>query len=395
MTTASGWYSPVRPASLVLLAALALALPAPASAQESGDIHEGRGSFLIQQIPLGAWYGFGMSQFLTTDNASGKTQAAVGFLSASAFYFGPMALVWNRPVSNAQAHLSVAMGYRGIPAGFALGDLFNLGADGIYGYNVRPRMGLMVATSLGAQVAGYFLARDMTLGRATLVTAYSDFGWTDGMLAYGITRTVFDQRDPKSSPFFLVGLVGGTALGLSRQQRFDCTEGQVTFDRTAGLLGAAIPPALIWSVSGWGDKGKEPAVLATLAILGNVAGIYTAERIVKDVPLSAGDGYIITGCTAGGALLGAGLGYLLSSEDASYEDQGRPVVGLGTLGAVGGMALGMRLTRVWPRTAALNPRPERDGWARVSVNFGAAAGAVTQYATSRSFSAPQLITVEF
>ena len=392
MTTINDRFCPVRPAALALLVVLALALPAPA--QESGDIHEGRGSFLIQQIPLGIWYGYGMSQFLTNDSSSAKIQTAVGLLGASAFYFGPMALVWNKPMSNAQAHLSVAMGYRGIPAGFALGDLFNLGRE-TYGYNVRPRMGLMVATSLGAQVGGYFLARDMSLGRATLVTAYSDFGWFDGMLAYGATRSAFDRRNPKSSPFFLAGLVGGAALGVWRQQHFDCTEGQVTFDRTAGTLGAAIPPALIWSLTAWGDAGKEPAWLASFAILGNVAGVYTAERIAGDVPISTGDGYIITGCTAGGALLGAGIGYLFTNPNDRGGGQLRPVIGVATLGAVGGMALGMRLTHVWPTTTALNARPERDGWARVNVNFGAAAGAATRYATSRSFSAPQLITVEF
>jgi hypothetical protein len=372
----------------------------PASAQDDFANNEGRGRFLIQQIPLGVWYGVGIGQFLSNDHTTGKATAAISLVSASAFYFVPMAIIWNKQMTNAQAHLSVALGYRGIPVGFALGDLINLGRRRVhydqsyyYEFNWRPRMGLMVATSLGAQVGGYFLARDMTLGRATLVTAYSDVGWIDGMLAYGALAIATEDQGLKSSPFFLAGLAGGTALGWWRQQHLDCTEGQVTFGRTAATLGGAIPPALIWSMSGWGDEGRQPAWLMTSAIVGSAAAVYFAEQAVRDAPLSAGDGYIIIGCTAGGALMGAGLGYLFSDEYSS--DAMRPVVGVATLGAVGGFYLGGRLTSVWPRTTALNRRPAHDAWARVHVNFGAAAGAVSSYVTSRQFSAPNLVTVEF
>jgi hypothetical protein len=396
-------FASARRGVILMLLAAVLALPRPAGAQNGSDIHEGRGSFLIQQIPLGIWYGVGMGLLLTDDNTSAKTTAALMMVGASAFYFVPMAIIWDKPMSVAQAHLSVALGDRGIPAGFALSDLLGVGRgqryDSFYHapvetMNLRPQFGVMVATSLGSQIGGYFLARNLTLGRATLVTAYSDFGWADGLLAAAAVRTASDdEHEVRLSPYFLVGLVGGTTAGWFRQKRWDCTEGQVTFDRTAGILGAAIPPALIWSVTGWGEEDKQPAWLATAAILGNVAGVYFAEQAMKDAPLSSGDGYIVAGCTAGGALFGAGLGYLFSSENSA--EGMRPVVGVATLGAVGGMYLGGRLTHVWPRTTAYHWQSGRDGLARVHLNFGAALAAASSYAQNRSFSAPYLVEVEF
>jgi hypothetical protein len=40
-------------------------------------------------------------ELLTNDNSDTKTTVTIGLLSASAFYFGPMILTWNRPISNA------------------------------------------------------------------------------------------------------------------------------------------------------------------------------------------------------------------------------------------------------------------------------------------------------
>lgn len=388
--------------SAAFLMLVLLLAPGSGLAQSSSDIHEGRGSFLIQQIPLGIWYGVGTGLFLTNDNTPAKTTTAITLLSASAFYFVPMAIIWNKPMSNAQAHLSVALGYRGIPAGFALGDLLNVGRERVYDpyshvyydrYNFRPRFGLMVATSLASQVGGYFLSRDLSLGRATLVTAYADFGWTDGLLVWTAARSATDDSDLKSSPFFLAGLSAGTAVGWLRQQRLDPTEGQVTFGRVAGTLGAVIPPALIWSLTGWGDEGKEPAWLASLAIVGNFAGVFLGEQTIRAVPLSTGDGYIIVGCAAGGALAGAGLGWLLADDDA--PDMSRPIIGVGTLGAAIGMGIGGWLTHVWPKRVAYNPKPERDRWARVHLNVAAGIEAASGYLMNREFSAPNLVIIEF
>ncbi|MFO7676709.1 MAG: hypothetical protein R6X12_10385 [bacterium] len=397
----------MKSSTVVALAAIVLfTAGTPAAAQEVADPHEGRGSFLLQQIPLGLWYGSGLSSFLTNDNTSSKVQAAVGLLGSSACYFGPLALVWNRPMSNAQAHLAVAFGYRGIFAGFALGDLFNLGNERVWDqesqmyydrFNVRPRMGLMVLTSMASQVGGYFLARDMSLGQATLVTTYSDFGWTNGLLG---ALTEFDlsdgRRELKLSGWYLGGLAAGATAGWFRQKNWDCTEGQVTFVRTAGALGHVVPLCAVYALTGIPFEDDEDrdrmAWLGPLMLAGNIGAVYGAERLIHNAPLGTGDGYITLGCTVAGGLLGAGLGWLFTDENARWA--ARPVLGGGALGAVGGLALGLRLTPGWSAAFSAAP-PGRDGRARVHVNTGALAGAVVDYAARREFSAPSLITVEF
>lgn len=376
------------------------------AASEPADPQEGRGSFLLQQVPLGLWYGSGLSQFLTTDNTSGKVQAAVGLLGASACYFGPLALIWKRPMSHAQAHLSVALGYRGIFAGFALSDLFEVGNSEVWDpyeqryyeqVNTRPRMGVMVLTSMASQVGGYFLARRMSLGQATLVTAYSDFGWTNGMVGALTDLDLADgRRETRLSAWYLGGLAAGVTAGYFRQRSWDCTEGQVTFVRTTGFLGSTVPLCAVYALTGIPFEDDEDhdrmAWLGPVMIAGNVAAVYGAEKLIRNAPLNTGEGAITLGCTVAGATLGAGLGWLFTDEQAKWA--ARPVLGGGALGALGGLALGLRLTQGW--AAAFSAAPSRtDRWSRVHFDAGALAGAVADYATRREFSAPQLVTVEF
>ena len=359
---------------------------------------EGRGSFLLQQIPLGIWYGVGTSVCLSGGLGT-KGQVAVGLLSASAFYFGPLALVWNRPMSHAQAHLAVGCGYRGIAAGFAFGDLFDVGVrhhgSPYYyeSYDVRPRMGLMVLTSLGSQVGGYFLAREMSLGQATLVTAYSDFGWSNGLLAELAGASLGGPT--KLAPYFLGGLAVGTTAGWLRQRSWECTEGQVTFVRTASFLGTLLPLGAIYALTGVPFEYSDAdhfLWLAPLMIAGNVGAVYGAERLVREAPLSTGEGYITLGCTVGGALFGAGLGWLVTNENS--DRLMRPVIGLGTLGALGGLTLGFRLTSGWEPAFSAASRGD-DAWSRLHINTGELAGAAAGLVSGNGFSAPRLVVFEF
>ena len=376
------------------------------SARQPTDPHEGRGSFLLQQIPLGLWYGSGLSQFLTTDETSERIQAGIGLLGTSACYFGPLFLVWNRPLSHGQAHLAVALGYRGIFAGLALSDLLKIGNETAYDpweqyhyeyINPRPRAGMMVLTSLGSQVGGYFLARDLSLGQATLVSAYADFGWVNGLLGATVNHALTDGDPPvKVSAWYLGGLAAGTTAGYFRQKSRACTEGQVTFTRTAGFLGHAIPFSAVYALTGIpieGENGhRQMTWLAPLMIAGNIGAVYSAERFIRDTPLSFGEGYITLGCAFAGGLLGSGIGWLLTDDNARWAM--RPVIGGGTLGAVGGLALGVKLTA---HQNGSNPEPPTgsNGRARIHINPAELTHAVADFVTRREFSAPQLLTIEF
>lgn len=396
------------------LAALALLLgtgplaatppPDPHETPRHVVLHEGRGSFLLQQLPLSLWYGYGLSQALTTDNTSIRVETAVGLLGASACYFGPLALIWNRPMTNGQAHLAVAAGYRGIFAGLALSDLFGIGNEPVqappgYEYetiNHRPRMGAMVLTGLAAQTGGYFLARDMSPGRAALVTAWSDFGWTGGMVgAFTHFALADDRYETRVSAWYLGGLAVGATAGHFRQKRWDCTEGQVTFVRTAGFLGMTVPLFATYALTGLPFDRDEHryhmAWLGPLMIAGNLGAALGAERLIRDARLSPGEGAVTLGCTVAGGLLGAGIGWLVTDE-ADFSM--RPVLGVSALGALGGLALGLRLTPGWSAAFSAE-RPGPAGRARLHLDTGALAAALADYALRREFAAPHLVRLEF
>ena len=127
-------------------------------------------------------------------------------------------------------------------------------------------------------------------------------------------------------------------------------------------------------------------------VAGNVGAVYGAERLIAGSPLSSGEGYITLGCAVAGATLGAGIGWLFTDEE-SYS-AARPVLAGYTLGALGGLALGLRLTRGWPTAHSAVPAGN-DRWSRVHLNAGALAGALVDFAARREFSAPSLVTVEF
>jgi hypothetical protein len=393
---------------LLTIVLVGLLVPA-AGAQPLADPHEGRGSFLLQQIPLAlGWYGTATALVLTNDQSDAKTFASIYLLSASAFYFGPMALIWNRPISNAQTHLAVGFGYRGVAAGFALGDIFNVGVKWQTApppdtyryatYNMRHRFGFMLPVSLGAQVGGYYLARDMSIGRAALGLTYADFGSLDGLLICGAVADALDgSREVKISHYYLGGLAAGAAAGWWRQRNWDCTEGQATFVRTAGVVGTFVPGVLTYVLTGipLEDDGDYDRFtwLAPLTVAGNIASVWAAERIVKEAPLTVNEGWICLGCAVGGGLLGSGLGYLITDEARDWS--ARPIVGLGTAGAIGGLYLGLRLAPTWNNRSASIPARGRDALCRVNFDFGALAAGAATFAQNRTVYAPRLVTVEF
>lgn len=397
--------------SALLLAACLLGPPGAAAQPLLDDPHEGRGSFLLQQIPLAlGWYGTATTLVLTDSSSDDKAVASIYLLSASAFYFGPMALIWNQPISNAQAHLAVGFGYRGVAAGFALGDIFNVGVtkrrseyDSTYYYydmNIRPRFGFMLPVSLGAQVGGYFLARDMTPGRAALGLTYADFGSLNGLLICGAVADATDgSANVKISHYYLGGLAGGAAAGWWRQRHWDCTEGQATFVRTAGVIGTFVPAVVTNVLTGipientdLGDRDHF-TWLAPLMVAGNIASVWGTEQLIKNAPLTVNEGWVALGCAVGGGLLGSGLGYLVTDTDRTWS--ARPIVGLGTAGAIGGLYLGLRLAPSWTNRTAALPGRGNDALCRVNLDFGALAAGAATYAQNRTIHAPRLITVEF
>ena len=342
---------------------------------------EGRGSFLLQQIPLAlAWYG--PAVLLITEPHSFQAGAALYLTTSSACFFVPMYAMRNIEMTHAQAHLSVAYGYRGALSGLAVSQIVGMDMDNTGGW-----ASMMLATSIGGQFAGYALARDLSLGQATLVTTYNDFGIVDG-LGIGAVIRVLSGSESEGRIVCAGGLAGevaGTYWGKLRARDWNCTEGQVVMDRTGGILGMGVPIALYAAVTGLSPDGDANIVwVSLLGIGGNIGGVYLAERQMRQLPLATGNGYMVAGMTIGGALLGGGIGILTSVPRVMAVTAAAG----GIAGFYGGVALAKSLQANQNGHSGLNR-------SRLDVNYAALTGAVTSYACDRTFSAPNLVTIRF
>jgi hypothetical protein len=306
--------------------------------------------------------------------------AALYLTTSSACFFVPMYAMRNAEMTHAQAHLSVAYGYRGALSGMAASQV--LGINDPSGWAA-----VMLATSIGGQFAGYAFARDLSLGQATLVTTYTDFGIVDG-LGVGAVIRVLSGVESEGRIVYAGGLAGevaGAYWGKTRARDWHCTEGQAVVDRTAGILGTGVPIALYYAFTNLSPSDDANIVLVSLlGIGGNIGGTYVAERQTRDLPLATGNGYIVTGMTVGGTLLGGGIGIL--------TNEVRVMAVTAAAGGVAGFYGGIALARSMQANQNGHSGLDRS---RLEVNYAALVGAVTSYACDRTFSAPNLVTIRF
>jgi len=350
---------------------------------------EGRGRFLFEQLPIAlGWYGPAALAIVQPEDM--RVGAAVYLLSGAASYFIPLVATADARVTNAQAHLSVALGYRGILAGFLLSDILQV-------HSGRPRWNalFMLGTSIAGQFAGRTTADRLSLGQATLVTNYTDLGTLGGLLTGVIAeRTLFRDNFNSTllSSLTLSGMAGGIIAGNARAQRWDCTEGQMIADRTGGLLGAVVVPALYYAATGANllhrDTGEPDwELLSGLAIGGAAAGTWWTETRLRDLPLSTSSGYIVSGTTIGGSLAGAGLGFVFNTS----SPEPRWIAATAAAGGVAGFFGGMRLAHSLQGAAGHTDRNR----SRLELNGAAVAAAVATYSDRGAFNAPRLVTIRF
>jgi hypothetical protein len=241
----------------------------------------------------------------------------------------------------------------------------------------------MMGTSIGGQYAGYRLADRLSLGQATLVTAYTDLGLLDGALLGMSVRewTQVENRYSISMSFWTVtGMATGSVIGNWRGPKWDCTEGQVTALRTGTILGAAVPIVLYAALV----KPGSPAAPCLLGIAGSACGAWWTEGSIHDTRFSNGNGLIVTGMTIGGALLGCGIGLVTTTAE-------EVIAVAGSAGAIGGLVGGIALAK------NLQAGETTQGYIepRIEFNYAGLVGGATSYAVSRQFAAPNLLTVRF
>jgi len=375
------WRGVLRTAAACIMVALTvgvgLAQEADSGAIVSESPQRGRARYVIDHIPLSLAY----SGLLEGMIQPSDTKLAVGILMLSAG--GLIAGSFGIPTTPAQAHLSIAYGYRGALTGMGLAEVMGVSDAG-------PLCFLGLASGLAGEYGGYHLAKRMTAGQAQLMSTYTDVGILGGGLVWGLA-----VRDADPVPWLVLGEGIGAVVGYRRQQVLSYTEGQALFVRTASVVGTLAPGALTYALAGGdGFAFLEGRFVVATALVGSIGATYLAERYIGGYPLTFGGGVACAGMTAAGALVGGGLGYIMSPSDVygSGQTSGRMIAGGATLGALGGMAVGLRIAKrpsESPQSGRLSPGD------RLTVDWAAIGASAVSYVKDRRFSAPGLVKFRF
>ncbi len=308
---------------------------------------EGRGAYLLWQIPLSlGWYGPAVLGIVQPKEAT--TGVGLYLASASASYFVPFIITNNKQVTSGQEHLSIACGFRGITVGGAISNIFDMQDSKAY-------FATMLATSISGQVAGYHYGRYFTKPQARMISNYATLGMVEVPLASVLFKT--DYGTEKSflraqSIYLLTGLAGGGYLGYKLANNKYRSEGQPSIIATAGWTGLLAGTGAYFFLRGPYDGSSfefssgEAKIATLMALCTSVSGLCLAHKYTRGYTFTRGDGYIVMGSTAGGALLGCGLGFLMHPTGESESNEVfQSVSGLSSLGMMAGYALGIYSVR--------------------------------------------------
>jgi len=362
------------------------------AARKPGAVNqEGRGSFLLQQIPLALGY-YAPAMLWLAQPSDARLGTSLYLLTAAAGYGIPLGLTWHLPMSTAQASLSAGLGWRAGLTAVLVRDLFTHDLP-VQDYSDTPFW--MLLASIGGQVGGYQLARPLSTGQASYIMTLSDFGAGDGILFslfvqqfYNWPEGYFDPHHTENDISTFAGQVGGAWLGHWLAQSRRLTDGQADFIRTTGILGALLPNGLYFTLAGPNlDRRWDLALVLGLGIAGNVAATWWADRYIQDVPLTLGNNLIVVGASISGGLLGAGIGFLATPMESEHQPQ--VIAGLATAGTAAGYWGGLQLARTLSGNRAQSSR------LRLDLNLADAVAAAAGFARNRAFSAPGLLTLRF
>lgn len=364
---------------------------------ELGIDQSGRGMFLLSQIPLaGAWYT--VATVLLLDLHDGRAIGTVATLTAATAYFVPMVITNHTSMTQAQAAMSIDYGYYGVFNGYALASLLGLrnlfeSSDYLDQRTEQAASGLMLVTSIGGQILGSHLGQRLELGQERLASVTTDFGLLDGLALGTCVQSISDNSVEGghllNSALAIASTVGGAYFGRGLATQRHWTEGQATCFGTAGVFGPAVLNGAFWTVapSSWGEQHALP-LLTGLALVGNVGGIYLANKLVGETPITNSASLMALGTTIGGGLLGAGLGWAIWGNFSHAQDY-RGLLGLTTVGLGAGYWYGVKFAKEMSSNESFHAD------SRLRIDFGQALCGALSYGSNRSFAAPQLVSVTF
>lgn len=180
----------------------------------------------------------------------------------------------------------------------------------LYGDEATPRgyVGTAMIGGLAESIVGFTAADRLKLtpGTVELIGTTSGFGILYGL---GVSHVAELTGRRSFAAAMLAGSVAGTAVGATLSSLQDYTNGDVAVFRTAGVLGAYIPIAVL--VAAERSDSKE---YVTWAMLGGLVGGFAGHLLIVDKDFTTTEGTFVSLGTFGGGLLGWGVATLAKAE---------------------------------------------------------------------------------
>lgn len=286
-----------------------------------------RAAFVRTQLILGlAAYGPSFAVMLGDEPA---TRLAAYLVMAGGSFFAATEVTRQVEITPARQVLSSRMAWRGTVNGLLLGNAASMPE--------REIAALTLIGGLGGTATGLLMGRDLTEGEAVAAVVGHDLVAAS---AYALTW-VFDPKEGdgkglSSSARIAIPLVlgwGGYAIGRS-------WAGNASYEVTAG------DALLLWLGAGIGAAGASTFIVesdpntqtvAGTLLAGGLAGVWAADRfLVRKFDHARSEGVLLASGAGAGALMGIGLGVLVSG---NAERNSAPTMAFATLGAIGGVWL--------------------------------------------------------
>lgn len=299
--------------------------PASDTLLERGSTsREMRNRFVRNQLLLGAVaYGPSFAVMISTEPA---TRLASYLLMAGGSFFAASEVSRQWEITPARQVLSTRMAWRETATGLALANAWGL-QEGEAG-------ALALVGGLAGSATGIWLGSGLTEGEAVASLVGHDIVAASAYAATWMVNPNSDGPDAmRWSTRIAVPLVAGWA-GYAFGRSW---AGNAPYEVTAGdasllWLGAGIGAAAAATTIVESDPADETIAVSLLA--GGLLGVWGAERyFVRQFDHTRSDALMVASGAGAGALMGIGLGVLISGD---AQRNSAPTMAFGTLGAIAG-----------------------------------------------------------
>ena len=300
-----------------------------------------RNRFVRDQTALGL--GVYAPSFAVMVGGDGVTASAGYLVMAGGTFFAAAELTRRVNITESRHLMSSAMGLRGGGSAFLIATAS--------GMRSKQAAAVTLIGALGGTASGLYFGGGLTAGEGAATIFGHDLAW---MSAYAITAAGDPDPFDDSGVDKTTAAVSWTAAGLGGYFAGRWYAGRAPHNVTVGdvqtlWIGAAI--GALGGAAAIGSSSPSDRTVALALLSGGWVGTIAAERfLVKRYDHSRGDGNLLALGGGAGALMGMGIGILISGT----ADRGAsPTLAFATIGAIGGVAMAERYMQSAPDAGRL------------------------------------------